>query len=95
MQRTGWMRLGLLLLMIPSASCETVNSNQPPIVIAPPVVAYSQEFQDKAAAELEAVSNFPVCPRDVLVPDCLAWPRLVLDFGTMREQARAATGKGQ
>jgi hypothetical protein len=55
--------------------------------VTPDVVPYSREFQAKAAGELERM--LPPCAADVANEHCSAVHRLVIDYGTARNQARA------
>ena len=59
-----------------------------PIVVTPDLPSYSANVQDKAADELEKLSQ--PCPRDNVISDCSAVARFVLDYGRMREQIRSA-----
>lgn len=63
------------------------TTSRAPIVVVPTVPKYSAEFQDRLADEIRASFNVP-CPPDILVPDCSAWQRAVIDYGFMREQIR-------
>ena len=57
----------------------------------PDVAAYNPQFQNRLADELAAQKEQDVqpCPRDVVIADCSAWHRTVLDFLLMRDQTRA------
>jgi len=82
----------LLTLAGLSTSCTKGSSDAPaPVVATPDVVIYSDGFQAQLAIEVEAEQRVP-CPADVMVPDCSAWKRTVIDYGRMRDQARAAVG---
>ena len=60
-----------------------------PVIVTPPIEAYSKELQDAAAAEMKAL-NGP-CPRDTVnVSGCSALKRLVIDYGDLRHHIRAA-----
>ena len=60
-----------------------------PVIVTPPIEAYSKELQDAAAVEMKAL-NGP-CPRDTVnVSDCSALKRLVIDYGDLRQRIRAA-----
>ncbi len=74
--------LGTTLLI----GCARGNSRAP-IVVVPNIPKYSAEFQDRLADEIDGNSNVP-CPPDILVPDCSAWQRAVIDYGYLREQIR-------
>lgn len=77
--------LSLLILAPLLSACATGNFN--PQAVTPDVVPYSREFQAKAADELERMP--PPCAADVANEHCSAVHRLVIDYGTMRNQARA------
>ncbi len=53
----------------------------------PPVLEYSDEVQDHAAAEMALLG--PPCARDGVFGDCSALKRFALDYHWMREQLRA------
>lgn len=57
------------------------------LIVAPAVVPYSDGVQKEAAAEMAEMG--PPCPRDAVFGGCSAVKRMVIDFGDMREQARA------
>ena len=60
-----------------------------PVIVTPPIEAYSKELQAAAAAEMKSL-NGP-CPRDTVnVSDCSALKRLVIDYGDLRQRIRAA-----
>ena len=60
-----------------------------PVIVTPPIEAYSKELRDAAAAEMKAL-NGP-CPRDTVnVSGCSALKRLVIDYGDLRQRIRAA-----
>ena len=56
--------------------CATVGSDGRALRACPPVVAYSREFQARAAEELE------------LLPEGSAIAEMMSDYAVMREQAR-------
>lgn len=56
--------------------CATVGSDGGALRACPPVVAYSQEFQARAAGELDRL------------PENSAVTELLADYAVMREQAR-------
>ena len=74
-------------LMILLTACAGGNSD-PPAVVVPSIPHYSAEFQTKLAGEMEADSRVP-CPPDILVPECSAWKRGIIDYGHLRAQIRA------
>ena len=59
-----------------------------PVIVTPPIEAYSNDVQAAAAAEMKAL-NAP-CPRDTLVDDCSVLRRMVIDYGDLRQRIRAA-----
>lgn len=60
-----------------------------PVIVTPPIEAYSKELQAAAAAEMKAIPG--PCPRDTVnVSDCSALKRLVIDYGDLRQRIRAA-----
>ena len=60
-----------------------------PVIVTPPIEAYSKELQVAAAAEIKAISN--PCPRDsVNVTDCSAVKDMVIDYGDLHQRIRAA-----
>ena len=86
MPKNGLIQSSLLLGMILLIGCENTTSRAP-IVVVPNIPKYSAEFQDRLADEIEAGARVP-CPPDILVPDCSAWQRAVIDYGYLREQIR-------
>ena len=63
-----------------------------PVIVTPPIEAYSKELQAAAAAEMKSL-NGP-CPRDtVIVANCSAVKRMVIDYGDLRQRIRAAREK--
>ena len=63
-----------------------------PVIVTPPIEDYSKELQDAAAAEMKSL-NGP-CPRDtVIVANCSAVKRMVIDYGDLRQRIRAAREK--
>ncbi len=56
-----------------------------PIIVAPDLVQYTPDVQDRAADEL---SNLKPCSSDVVFANCSAVARMVIDYGRMREQIR-------
>lgn len=59
--------------------------------VAPPLIDYAPEFQNRAASELETLG--PPCPRDVVFGECSAVHRLVKDYGLTRDRIRAIQPK--
>jgi len=80
------MRPFLCILALVLAACAAKPSSAP-IVVVPRIADYSAEFQNRLADEIEANTNVP-CPPDILVPDCSAWQRAIIDYGYLREQIR-------
>ena len=63
-----------------------------PVIVTPPIEAYSKELQAAAAAEMKAIPG--PCPRDTVnVTDCSAVKRMVIDYGDLRQRIRAAREK--
>ena len=63
-----------------------------PVIVTPPIGAYSKELQDAAAAEMKAIPG--PCPRDtVIVVNCSAVKRMVIDYGDLRQRIRVAVEK--
>ena len=59
-----------------------------PVIVTPPIEAYSKEPHDAAAAEMKAIPG--PCPRDTInVSGCSALKRLVIDYGALRQRMRA------
>lgn len=75
--------LALTTLLIGCAG----GSSRAPIVVVPSLPPYSAEFQNLLANEMEADTRVP-CPGDILVPNCAAWKRAVIDHGRLRAQIR-------
>jgi hypothetical protein len=72
--------------MILIAGCATGASSPP---VAPPLPAYSETFQEKAAEE---ISELPLpCARqdEVMMARCSALLRMTLDYLHLRDQIRA------
>ena len=93
MHKRAWTKSAPLILAMFLTSCTPGSSERrPPLVITPDVVPFSDTFQAQLAVEMEADARVP-CPRDILVPDCSAWKRAVLEFSRMRDQARGAKGR--
>ena len=59
-----------------------------PVIVTPPIEEYADEVQALAAIELDKLGE--PCARDVVVSDCSALARLVMDYGTLRKKIRAA-----
>ena len=59
-----------------------------PIVFAPDLVDSTAAVQARAADELDRLGK--LCPADIVIADCSAVSRFVLDYGRMRDQVRAA-----
>ena len=67
----------LVIAAISLTGCATVGSEPRIPTICPPVVAYSREFQARAADELD------------LLPEGSAIAEMLADYSVMRDQARA------
>ena len=85
-----WMPFLLLTSGILLSGCGTGIFDRPTggRVAVPDVVEYSKQVQDHTAAELSKLG--PACPRDGVFGGCSAVKRFVIDYGRMRDQARAA-----
>ena len=59
-----------------------------PIVVAPDVVDYTAAVQARAADELDRLGK--PGPADIVIANCSAVSRFVMDYGRMRDQVRAA-----
>lgn len=64
------------------------NEKIEPVIVTPTIEEYAHEVQALAAIELDRLGE--PCARDVVVSDCSALARLVMDYGTLRKQIRAA-----
>ncbi len=67
-----WTLLALALILL--SACGTANSN--PACVCPPIKEYSQEFQEKLAAEIEAA------PKEAVFIESLS------DYAILRDQIR-------
>lgn len=61
-----------------------VNSSS---AVSPDLAAYSREFQAKASGEMVALR--PACARDVVLDQCSAIARMVIDYKELRDKIRA------
>ncbi len=59
-----------------------------PVIVPPPIEAYSKELQAAAAAEMKAIPD--PCPRDTVFANCSAMKRMVIDYGDLRHRIRTA-----
>jgi hypothetical protein len=76
-----------IILILFTAGCGWFDRPVPTKIIATPdVVLYSLDVQARALKEKKALG--PPCPRDVVIADCSALHRFVLDYKTMRDRAR-------
>ncbi len=79
-----------------TASCATPiqKSEAPPkpVIVAPSLDRYSEEFETKLADELEQLA--PPCPRDYIVPNCSALYRITLDGIHLRNRVKELTTNG-
>ena len=56
-----------------------------PVIVTPPIEAYSNDAQAAVAAKMKSIAN--PCPRDtVVVTDCSAVKRMVIDCGDLRQR---------
>ena len=58
-----------------------------PIIVSPDLVEYADIVQARASKELDSLA--PPCPANLLIADCSAVSRMILDYSRMREQVRA------
>tara|TARA_Y100001938_G_C8095998_1_gene438193 strand:- start:4106 stop:4444 length:339 start_codon:yes stop_codon:yes gene_type:complete len=58
------------------------------VIVTPPLVEYSAAIQTTAADKLQQLGQ--PCPRDVVVGDCSAIARMIIDYGDLRRKIRAA-----
>lgn len=79
--REALVAAGLLL-----TACATAVSD-PPQIVTPTLFQYSDQFQARLAAELEAMP--PACDRREPADDCSAAARALRDYGIVREEMRA------
>ena len=71
--------------------CQGAKKGEP-VFVTPPIETYSKELQDAAAVEMKSL-NGP-CPRDtVIVVNCSAVKRMMIDYGDLRQRIRAAREK--
>lgn len=66
----------------------TSTENSEPILVTPPIAKYSDDIQALAASELKNM-KLP-CPRTIIVDECSASARLIIDYGDLRRKIRAA-----
>lgn len=78
----------LLVSAILLSACASEISERRAVVL-PGLIHYSPEFQDKLASEIEGEPLPPCGPVDLGGP-CSAMKRATIDYGTLREQIRAA-----
>jgi len=62
-----------------------------PVIITPPIEAYSTDVQAAAAREMKALAG--PCSRTTVVGDCSVLKRMVIDYGDLRQRIRAAKEK--
>lgn len=82
-----WTPFALLAATTLLTACVGAGSSAP-VSALPTEVVYSRTFQDRAAAEREAMA--PRCDRIEPADDCSAAARLIDDYGDLRRQLRAA-----
>ena len=59
-----------------------------PVIVTPPIETYSKEIQAAAAEEMRSMAG--PCSRDVVVGECSALKRFIIDYGDLRRRIRAA-----
>lgn len=89
MLKPKWTPWILLAGVILSTGCTKAASDATVYTVLPDHHYYSPAFQTRAADELKALPA--PCDRVEPVPPCSAVGRLVIDFGDVRQQIRAAT----
>ena len=77
-----WTRQLAVLVLVTSwlGACGMGGSEPAPVAVCPPVVEYSEEFQERAGEEL------------VMLPVGSAIIEMLNDYAVMREQARVCAG---
>jgi hypothetical protein len=58
------------------------------VVIVPLMQEYGTAVQSQAADELDLLKS--PCPADIVVPNCSALARMIIDYGVLRDKIRAA-----
>lgn len=79
--------------MLPLTACGMGSSDPHPVPVStvmPDHYTYAPAFQSRAASELSGLA--PPCDRVEPTSDCSAISRLVVDYGDVRRQIRAAQG---
>lgn len=79
---SGRRRVVLVLATIWLSGCATGASDVGALGTCPPVVAYSREFQQRAAEDL------------ALLPERSAIKEMLADYAVMRDQARVCSQSG-
>lgn len=74
--------------MMSLTACGTQASDSPSFVATPDLYNYDDSVQERAAEEVDQLA--PPCPRDQVFADCSALHRMIIDYGTVRDQIRAA-----
>ena len=87
MPRTEWTPWILPALALLATGCATEPSRTT-VVKTPDLIPYHADVQARAADELGQLG--PPCPRDTVIEGCSAVHRLVVDYGFVRDQIRAA-----
>jgi len=59
-----------------------------PVIVVPKLRDYGTAVQHAAADEVDTLA--PPCPRDIVTPGCSALARMIIDYGVLRDQIRAA-----
>ena len=59
-----------------------------PVIVVPELRNYGTAVQHAAADEVDTLA--PPCPRDIVTPGCSALARMIIDYGVLRDQIRAA-----
>lgn len=82
----NWAHMAAVLVCV--GGCSWWEKPPTKIIVAPDVVPYAQSVQKRALEEKQQLG--PPCPRDAVYANCSALHRFILDYGTMRNQARCA-----
>jgi len=86
MRVTGFRMCPLIASALLLSACARVPSN-----VRPDPPEYSDAFQARAAGEMAGDDRRP-CDRIQPRGDCSAMKRMIIDYGHMREEIRAAGG---
>ena len=85
MRASVWKTFAILASATLLSGCGTKISS---VVATPDLYQYAPEIQQRAANELTDLG--PPCPRTTFVAGCSAVKTMVMDYGKVRDQIRAA-----